>query len=103
MDKNIQQNLDKIQILNFLKENKNFLNKEFGVIKIALFGSYAKNEARIESDIDILVQVKKKSFDNRFDIKEFLEKNLKRNVDLFYFDSVRPSIMHEIEKDLKVE
>lgn len=92
--------LNKQKIITTLRQKKDYLNKEFGVKEIALFGSFARNEADRKSDIDILVKVKEKSFDNRFYLKEFLEKQFKRNVDLGYFDSVRPFIMRTIKKDL---
>jgi len=38
-------------ILNFLRENRALLERQFGVQKIGLFGSYARDEAIILSDI----------------------------------------------------
>lgn len=92
--------VNKDLILDFLRENKDYLRDKYGVEQIALFGSYARGEEKEDSDVDLLVKVRKKSFDNRFDIKEFLEKNLNRKVDLGYFDSVRPFIMRVIEEEL---
>jgi len=93
-------NLNKDQILNFLRENKNTLEKEFGVTKIALFGSYARGEADINSDIDFLIEVRKKDFRKRFYLKEFLEKNFNRNVDVGYFDSLKKFIRKKVEEEL---
>lgn len=88
-------------ILACLRSNKEFLEKEFGVTKIALFGSFARNEARDDSDIDLLIEAKEKCFENRFYLREYLEKEFKRKVDVGYFDSVRFLIMENIKKDIK--
>ena len=48
--------LTKEDILQFLRENKALLKERFHVDKIMLFGSYARDEATDESDIDILIE-----------------------------------------------
>ena len=95
-----QSNLTRDDVLNFLRKNKDFLKKEFKVDNIILFGSYARNEATDQSDIDILLEAKEKDFDKRFDLKELLEKQFKRKVDIAYIDAVRPLIMHFIKEEL---
>ena len=92
--------LTKKEILDFLKKNKAFFKKEFGVENIMLFGSYARGEETSSSDIDILIDVKKKSFDNRSKLKEFLEKHFQKKVDILYHDSVRRFIMRSIKDEL---
>ena len=44
-------------IIIFLKNNKYELEK-YGINKIGLFGSYAKNQENENSDIDVLVEFK---------------------------------------------
>lgn len=90
----------KDDILEFLRENKDFLKKEFFVDKIMLYGSYARGEETAESDVDVLIQSKVKSFDKQYRLKVFLEKSLKRKVDVVYYDSVHPFLMQFIEKDI---
>jgi len=97
MDK---QTLTKEEILNFLRENKKFFKESFDVDNIILFGSYARDEATTESDIDILIESKTKSFKKSYKLKVFLEENLKREVDVIYFDSVHPFIMRFIKEEL---
>lgn len=92
--------LTKEEILQFLRENKPLLKKKFGVDNIMLFGSYARDEATPESDIDILIESKEKDFDKWFDLKELLEKRFKKKVDVLYRDSVRRFIMRLIEEEL---
>lgn len=95
-----QISISKDVILVFLREHKSELEKNFGVTKIALFGSYARDEARLDSDIDLLIEMPKKSFHFKMELRDFLEKKFGKKVDVGYFDTVRSFIMHHVEKDL---
>lgn len=90
----------KEDILGFLRKNKVFLKKEFDVDKIMLFGSYARGEARNDSDIDLLIESTKKSFEKSYKLKIFLEKNFNKDVDVIYSDSVHPFIMSFIKEEM---
>ncbi len=46
-------------ILNYLSEHKDEFYAKFNITKIALFGSYARDEATEDSDIDILIEIEK--------------------------------------------
>ena len=48
----MQAKLSHTEIMYILKNDKPFLGKEFGVINIGLFGSYAKGNQKVDSDID---------------------------------------------------
>ena len=50
--------MDKNQILDKLKIMKPELQSKYGFQEIMLFGSYAKDKARQDSDIDIAVPLK---------------------------------------------
>ena len=89
----------KDEIINFLKENKKYIQNRFKVNKIALFGSVARGEATSNSDIDIIVDMKP-SFDNFFDLKYFLEEKLQSKVDLAKEKNLRKFIKSKIQKDL---
>lgn len=58
--------------------------KEFSIEEIGLFGSYVRNEATEDSDIDILVKMefKKGMYHNFCRLHEFLESLFGRKVDL---------------------
>ncbi len=75
--------LHKDQIFEQLKLHKDAL-RDFGVEEIGLFGSYSKNQATKESDIDFLVQFhkEKKSLHNLVYLADFLEKLFNKKVDL---------------------
>jgi predicted nucleotidyltransferase len=75
--------IDKSYILKQLQLNSQAL-KDFGVNQIGLFGSYARNEAKEDSDIDFLVDFTKeeKNLHNLVYLGEFLEKLFERKVDI---------------------
>ncbi|MEW6110489.1 MAG: nucleotidyltransferase family protein [Thermodesulfobacteriota bacterium] len=87
------------QILKKLEENRETIRK-FGVRRLGIFGSYARNEETKASDIDFLVVFDDDSFDAYFDLKFFLEDLFGRKVDLVTEDTIkpriRPSILQEV-------
>lgn len=54
---NISHNLRKEDILNYLNSRKEDYHNRYHVRKIALIGSFARNEQNEKSDIDILVDI----------------------------------------------
>jgi uncharacterized protein len=78
------------------------LRKE-GAKKISLFGSYSRNQQKPKSDIDILVEFKrKKSFLDLVRIERELSDKSGVKVDLLTKKSVSPLIMDSIKKDIEV-
>ncbi len=92
--------MTKEYILDFLKTHKEELKNRFALTKIGLFGSYAKDEANENSDIDIVIESDKKDFFLRDDLKEYLEYNFKIPVDIGYLNSIRKFYKNKIEKDI---
>ena len=87
-------------VLNSLSEIKIELKEKYGIEKIALFGSYARNEANETSDIDIaILKAKNITLSNRLNAKNMLEKKLNVKVDLGYFDSMKTFIKNRIQKE----
>lgn len=62
------------EIISELKKDKNLLQQEMGVQNIALFGSYANNSQRADSDIDFLIELKEISYSHLYKTYAFLEK-----------------------------
>ncbi|MBU1622413.1 MAG: nucleotidyltransferase domain-containing protein, partial [Nanoarchaeota archaeon] len=44
------------------------LLKKYGVVRAGIFGSYARGEQKKKSDLDLLIEVKKKSKFSLFDL-----------------------------------
>lgn len=71
-----------------------------GATKIAIFGSYARGEERVDSDIDILVRfTSPKSLFQLVRIENELCEALRRPVDLITEKSVSPYLADSIHRD----
>jgi uncharacterized protein len=70
------------EILNLLRQDKVFIQKSFGVESLALFGSFARNEQRLDSDIDFLVRLKEPKASSLVRLVGYLEKKLNHKVDV---------------------
>ena len=93
--------LTKEKILETLRNNKPFFEKELGVIRIGLFGSYAKDFDRTESDVDILVELKPPLANNFFALWIKLEKELNKKVDLVRRgDHLSEKFLQTVEKEI---
>ena len=68
--------------------------RALGVARLALFGSVLRDEARAESDVDLLLQFAqgKKSYAAFLAIGELLEARLGRRVDLVTTEALSPFI-----------
>lgn len=72
--------LNKEDILDYLRNNKEYLKQNFEVTSISLFGSFARGEETEESDIDLLVEIEKPSLHNVAGLQIYLEKQFERTV-----------------------
>jgi predicted nucleotidyltransferase len=89
------------EILAKLRELKPVLREKFGIEEFAVFGSVARGEDTKKSDIDIVViKSRSKNYFNLIEAKYFLIDNLHKDVDIGYFDSIRPIIRRHIIKDM---
>ncbi len=92
--------IDKDIILNYLKEHKNEFMQKYSVEKIGLFGSFARNEAREDSDIDIFVKMKPDLF-TMVELKEQIERDLQKKVDIIReHKHIKPFLLKMIQKDI---
>jgi predicted nucleotidyltransferase len=86
--------------LQLLQTHKGEIVSRFGVKRLALFGSTARNEACEDSDVDLLVDFAgKATFRGYFDLKFHLEDLFGTEVDLVCDDAVRPRLRLRIERD----
>jgi len=95
--------MNKMQIINYLKENQQYFSDNYGIKFIGLFGSFARNEADEKSDIDILYKIessKKLSIFKYLKINEQLEEYFKRKVDLIRDETLKEGLKSYIQKDL---
>jgi hypothetical protein len=65
------------------------LRADYGVKRLGVFGSYAEGRATAKSDLDLVVQLARPIGFRFFDLKDVLERETGRSVDLLTRDSVR--------------
>lgn len=89
-------------IIAVLRDNRKDIEK-YGVDRIGLFGSYGKGEQITNSDVDILVKLKKerKTFNNYMDLKFYLEDLLGKKVDLIIAENIKMELRNEILGSVK--
>ncbi len=74
---------------------------KYGLIRIGIFGSVARNENTEDSDIDIVVELEKPSLSIiMYDLRENLKLLFGCDVDLVRFrDSLRPMLRNNIQNE----
>ncbi len=73
---------------------------EHGIVRIGVFGSYVKNQTRPDSDVDIVVELKKQDLLEMSAIKQDLEELFHATVDLVsYRTTMNPFLKHEIDRE----
>lgn len=88
------------QVLALLAEHKPVLAERFGVQRLALFGSFARDTAREDSDVDVLVRFDGPATSKRyFGVQFYLEDLLHRSVDLVTEQALRERLKPYIERD----
>ena len=92
------QGLAKLYWQNILFNETAELHKQVLFRKIVLFGSIAKAENTLNSDVDLYVDVERKSLD-----AAKIEKKLKRKIQLHFRDSMKnPHLKKNIEKGIEI-
>lgn len=88
-------------VLDLLGTHLPEIRQRFGVRSLALFGSYARDEAGPESDVDLLVEFEGPvTFLGYMDLIEYLEKLFGRRVDLGSPTDLRARVRPYVEKEL---
>ena len=90
-----QHMLDRQAILEILATYAEKLHA-LGARSLALFGSFARDEAGSESDVDHLVDLDQHTFDRYMDPKFWLEDLLGRRLDLVLADRLKPRVREKI-------
>ena len=90
------------QILTFLAQNKKLFRDRYHIIRIGLFGSYARGEQTTKSDVDLLVEFEENTqdlYDLKIQIKEFIKNSLGIEVDICREKYIKPRIKSSILKE----
>ena len=102
--KSEQKKLTATEIIKKIEQNKTKI-KSFGVKKLILFGSYARDEAKPDSDIDFLVEFEKGRglFDDFVHLLQFLKDLFEKEIDLGKSSLVREELKENIFGGKQIE
>jgi predicted nucleotidyltransferase len=80
---------------------KREFGRQYGITKLGIFGSVARQENTEDSDIDIVVEVEKPTLSLMYELREMLKSIFKCEVDLVRFRStLRPLFRSNILNDV---
>ncbi len=90
----------KNQILSYLKKYKDENRDKFYINKIGIFGSFARDEQSKDSDIDIVVEMKKPNLITLSSIMLDIKEHFKSEVDIVaLWDKMNPRLKKRIDKE----
>lgn len=91
---------DMLYTIDEIKKRLTPIFEEYMISKAAVFGSYAQNKAKADSDVDLLI-----SSEDVFDLdaycefEEKIEKILDKNVDIVFYDYINPYMRTNILRE----
>jgi len=93
--------IQKQECLDKLAAFKHVSGEKFGIKKLGIFGSVARNENREGSDVDIVVEISRPSLSLMYELRQTLKHLLGCEVDVVrYRDSLRPFFKSNIQNDV---
>jgi len=88
------------EILALLKTFKGECAEKYGITSLGLFGSAVRGENRPDSDVDVVVKLKKQDMFHLIGIKQDLEETLRASVDVIsYRDTMNPFLKNRIDRE----
>jgi len=92
--------MEKEDVIRILRQFKKLKGSNYDIVHIGLFGSVARDMINDQSDIDVVVVLGKPNMFNLIGIKQDLEEEFQRGVDLVrYREKMNPFLKKRIEKE----
>ncbi len=92
--------MNRDEILSLLHQYKERNRKKYSIINIGLFGSASRRAMNEQSDIDIVVELEDPDMFNLISIKQDLEEELNRSIDIVrYREKMNAFLKAKIEKE----
>ena len=92
--------MTRAEVLDTLRAHRPMLAEQFGVVELAVFGSFARDQATDQSDIDILVRFDGPATSRTyFGVQFYLEDLLGRRVDLVTDKALRSEFRPYVERE----
>jgi len=77
-----------------------YLRRRYGVVRLSLYGSFARGAAVETSDVDLLVELSRPLGLEFVSLAHYLERKLGRKVDLVTFETFRRSLTSPRYRDI---
>ena len=92
----------KKEILDFLHNNYATITTKYHLTKLGMFGSFARDEQGINSDVDIIIEIKEGTeniHELKNSLRRYLSDTFERSVDIAREKYLKPYIKEFILKD----
>ena len=77
-----------------------YLRRRYGVVRLSIYGSFARGAAVETSDVDLLVEFSRPLGLEFVSLAQYLERKLRRKVDLVTFETFRRSLTSPRYRDI---
>jgi uncharacterized protein len=94
-------NIEEVKAI--LTEHKDEVRRKYLVTELGIFGSFARGEQKRRSDVDILVEFDQRNIPGLIkliEMERYLEKLLRKKVDLVRKGGIRPELRKSILKEV---
>ena len=88
--------------MTFLSQNKKLFRDKYHIVRIGLFGSYARGEQNSDSDIDLIIEFEENTqdlYDLKIQLKEFFRIQLGVDADICREKYIKPRFKSSILKE----
>ena len=96
--------IDKESVINCLRQNLEYLRQNFYIKRLALFGSFARGDADLARDVDLVVEFDRPIGLRFMELCDYLEECLERRVDVLTLTGVQhirnPNVSRSILESL---
>lgn len=92
----------KEDIFEFIRQNRLWLKEYFRIRKIAVFGSFVRNEQTDNSDIDLLIELEDNTphiYEKKEELRQYFRNRFNRNVDIAREKYLKPYVKHQIIRE----
>ncbi len=91
-------------LIEFLKVNKEYLCNKFHLARIGVFGSFARKEQTVNSDIDLIVELEENTqniYELKIELRNYFKEHLNRDIDIAREKYLKPRVKAEILRDVE--
>jgi predicted nucleotidyltransferase len=93
--------MSKKEIIAVLRQLKSSFTEKYGVLAIGIFGSVARDEAREDSDVDVVVKMTQPDLFFMVHIKEQVEAACHRKADIVHYrEHMNPFLKRRIDREV---